>query len=269
MKMFQWLCITLSLLGIAAHAQARPIHKIDAYGIYAVAKNGYVRVVPYNHINNFVDFKYLDEIPSVIRGSEQVKFIVYTNHFKTGNYRFETRPLQTTLTITAVSFNARPLKDRGMYELTLDKKVQDGNMLHVYAPEFFGHRMGAVVLGDTQKDLVRYFSDKKQRDAYAMRTYLEDAIKAYPENKALNDLYPYWRHAAREEKDRKDYSGIDENWHKYKQADKPYLKVSYLRSMLGDINSYLRDHPHGKKAKVARQRKEFAEKKIREYEPLL
>ena len=42
-----------------------------------------------------------------------------------------------------------------------------------------------------------------------------------------------------------------------------------MRTMLGEINGYLRDHPDGKKSAEAKQRKDYAEKKIKEYEPLL
>jgi hypothetical protein len=156
-----------------------------------------------------------------------------------------------------------------MYELTLDKNIQDGNMIHIYAPEVAGYRLGAVMLGDTQKKLVNYFSNKQNNKAYAMHAYLKDALKAYPDNKKLYDLLVYWQDAARLEKDLKDYGYVDENWRKYNNAKKLYLKASYLRSMLGEINSYLTEHPDGKKVAEARQRKEFAEKKLKEYEPLL
>jgi hypothetical protein len=62
---------------------------------------------------------------------------------------------------------------------------------------------------------------------------------------------------------------VDEKWRKYNSAEKIHLKVRYLRSMIGEINGYLRDHPDGTKAKEAKERKVYAEKKIKEYEPLL
>jgi hypothetical protein len=256
-------------VGVVSHSTAKTVKTIDTFGVYVVAKKGYVKVMPYNHVDNFVDFKHLQEVASVERGTDKVRLIVYSNDFKTSNYAFEVRPVQTTIKIDEVSFSAKPLKKKNMYELILDKAVADGNMLHVYAPEVSGYRMGVIVLGDTQKELVKYFSDKKQLKAYAMLAYLEDALVAFPENKKLKALLPYWQQAAKDEKDVKAYGYIDDNWRKYNDATKIHLKVRYLRSMIGEINGYLRDHPDGKKAVEAKQRREFAEKKIKEFEPLL
>jgi len=44
--------------------------------------------------------------------------------------------------------------------------------------------------------------------------------------------------------------------------------VHYLKGMITEINGYLRDHPQGKKSEEAKQRKVFAENKIKEYKPL-
>jgi len=268
-KIVQWFFVAILLIGVASQSTANTVKTIDAFGIYVVANEGYVRVTPYNHVDNFVDFKYLNEIASVERGSDKVKLVVYSNDFKTSNYAFEIRPIQTTIQIDEVSFSAKPLKQKDMYEITIDKPITDGNMLHVYAPEVSGYRMGVVVLGNTEKELAKYFSDKKQDKAYAMLAYLEDALVAFPKSKKLNALLPHWRQAAKDEKDIKAYGYIDDNWRKYSDATKIHLKVRYLRTMLGEINGYLRDHPDGKKSAEAKQRKDYAEKKIKEYEPLL
>jgi len=101
-----------------------------------------------------------------------------------------------------------------------------------------------------------------------MLAYLEDSIKAYPKNKKLKALLPHWQKEANDERAVKAYGYVDENWRKYKNAKKNHVKVKHLRSMIGEINGYLRDHPDSKKAAEAKQRKIYAEQKIKEYEPL-
>jgi len=248
---------------------AKTVKKIDSYGVYVVAKNGYVKVTPYKHYDNFVDFKYLNKIPEVKRKSNQLKLIVYTNDFKAGNYRFELRPIETTIKVDEVNFSVKPMSKKDMYEFTLDEPVANGNMLHVIAPEVSGNYLGIVMLGNTQHELVNYFSNKKLEKAYAVKAYLEDSLTAFPKNKKLNELMTYWTQAATNEKDKRTYEYVNEKWRKYNSATKIHLKVSYLRGMIGEINGYLRDFPEGHKAKEAKERKEFAQKKIKEYEPLL
>ena len=269
-RSIHWFFISLLLLALSAYSSAKTIKKIDAHGVYVVAKKSYVKVTAYNHYANVVDFKYLNEIASVKRrSSKKVKLIVYTADFRQEKYSFETRPIQTAVKIDEVGFSVRPMKKKGMYEFTLDKSIADGNILHVHAHEISGRKMGAIVLGDPQKGLVRYFSDKKLEKAYAVLAYLEDSIKAYPENKELGALLPVWQQARKDEKAKKAYGYIDENWRKYKDATKIHLKVRYLRGMLGEINGYLRVYPDSYKAEEAKHRQVFAKKKIKEYESLL
>ncbi|VAX01088.1 hypothetical protein MNBD_GAMMA21-1842 [hydrothermal vent metagenome] len=268
-KLIHWLIVALILLGISAHSSAKTIKKIDSYGVYVVAKNGYVKVTPYKHYDNFANFKFLNEIPLVVRKSKKVKIIVYTNDFNTGNYRIELRPVQTTIKVSEVNFSVKPMSKKDMYEFTLDDSVADGNMLHIIAPEVSGNNLGIMMLGDTQTELIKYFSNKKLDAAYAVKAYLEDSLVSYPKNKKLKELLGYWTTAALNEKDKRTYKYVDEKWRKYNDATKIHLKVSYLRGMIGEINGYLRDFPKGYKAKEAHERKIFAQKKIREYEPLL
>ena len=269
LKTIHWFFLSLLLLGFSGVGTAKTVKKINSYGIYVAAIKGYVKVSTYNHYDNFVDFKYLHEVPSIKRKSKNVKVIVFTTDFNPSNYMFEVRPIQTTIQIDQVSFSAKPMKKKGMYMFTSDKPIADGNMLHVYGPEISGRGLGVVMLGNTQKELVKYFSDKKQEKAYAMLAYLEDSLKAYPKNKKLNALLPHWQKATKDEKAVKAYGYVDEKWRKYNNAKKIHLKVRYLRSMIGEINGYLRDHPDGTKATEAKERKVYAEKKIKEYEPLL
>ncbi len=268
-RLVHWFVISIALIAISGHSTAKTVKKIDSYGVYVVAKKGYVKVTPYNHYDNFADFKYLNKIPAVIRKSNKVKLIVYTNDFKAGNYRFETRPIQTTIKVDEINHSVKPMNKKDMYEFTLDNPVANGNMLHVFAPEISGNNFGIIMLGNTEKELEKYFSNKKLEKAYAVKAYLEDSLKAYPKNKKLNKLMTYWTKAALDEKDKRTYKYVDEKWRKYNSATKIHLKVSYLRGMIGEINGYLRDFPNGYKAAEAKERKQFAQKKIKEYEPLL
>jgi len=268
-KLLQGLIATFILAGIVGHAFAKTINKIDSYGIYVVAKKGYVKITSYKHFDNFANFKYLNEITSVTRKSNKLRLVVYTNNFDNNNYRFETRPVQTTIKITEVNFSVKPMKTKDMYEITLDDSVADGHMLHVIAPEVSGNNLGIIMLGDTQKELVKYFSDKKLDKAYAVKSYLEDSVMAYPKNKKLKKLLVYWTQAALNEKDKRTYEYVDEKWRKYNDATKIHLKVRYLNGMISEIDGYLRNFPGGYKASEAKERKIFAQKKIKEYEPLL
>jgi len=257
------------LLVLSSYGSAKTIKKVDSYGVYVVAKKGYVKITPYKHYDNFADFKYLNEIPYVKRKSDKVQLIVYTNDFKVGNYRLELRPIQTTIKIDEVNFSVKPMSKKDMYEFTIDTPVSNGNMLHVLAPEIAGNNLGIIMLGNTQKELEKYFSNKKIDKAYAVKSYLEDSLTAFPKNKKLKELMTYWTQAALNEKDKRTYAYVDEKWRKYNDATKIHLKVSYLRGMIGEINGYLKDFPKGYKVDEAKERKEFAQKKIKEYEPLL
>lgn len=268
-KLIHWLVVSLMILGISGYSSAKTIKKIDSYGVYVVAENGYIKITSYKHYDNFANFKYLNEIPSVIRKSKKIKLVVYTNDFNTDNYRIELRPIQTTIKIREVNFSVKPLSNKDMYEFTIDDPVADGNMLHVIAPEISGNNLGIIMLGDTQTELIKYFSNKKLDAAYAIKAYLENSLIAYPENKKLKQLLTYWTRAAFDEKDKRTYGYVDEKWRKYNDATKIHLKVSLLRGMIGEINGYLKDFPKGYKAKEAQERKIFAQKKIKEYEPLL
>ncbi len=267
--LIHWLVVSTILLGFSGYSSAKTIKKIDSYGVYVVAKNGYVKITPYKHYDNFANFKYLNEVPSVIRKSKKVKLVVYSNDFNTGNYRIELRPVQTTIKISEANFSVKPMSKKDMYEFTLDDSVADGNMLHIIAPEISGNNLGIIMLGDTQTELIKCFSNKKLDAAYAVKAYLEDSLVSYPKNKKLKELLGYWTTAAINEKDKRTYEYVDEKWRKYNDATKIHLKVTYLRNMIGELNGYLRDFPKGYKAEEAQQRKIFAEKKIKEYEPLL
>ena len=263
------LMLTAYLLIFAFHVTAQTTSKIESYGVYIVADAGYVRVTPYQHVNNFVDFKHLNEIPDVMRKGNELKLVVYDKEFHLGNYALELRPVQTTITLTSIGFSAKPLAQKDMYELTSDKPVKNGYMLHVYNYSFFPQNMGAIMLGDTEAELVKYFSQKTLPDAWPVHLYLEDALAAFPNNAQLKQLQPYWQQAAKNEKDAKAYGYIDEKWRKYNETEKISLKARYLRDMIGEVNSYLRDFPDGNKAKEAQERKSFAEKKLPEYEKQL
>lgn len=260
---------TICLFFGALNVSAQQVNKIESYGVYIVADKGYVRVLPYNGANNFVDFKELNEIAGAKRKGDELKLVVYDKDFNPGNYALALRPVQTTIEINNIGFSAKPLDQKDMYELITDKPVKNGAMLHVYNYSFFPQNMGVVMLGDVETELVNYFSQKSLPNAYAVEQYLDDALAAFPKSAKLKALQPRWQQAARNEKDAKAYGYVDEKWRKYNETDKIALKARYLRDMLGEINAYLRDFPDGNKAAEARDRKGVAEQKLPEYEKQL
>ncbi|VAW70474.1 hypothetical protein MNBD_GAMMA10-644 [hydrothermal vent metagenome] len=268
-KLIYKLAVLLMLSGFSAYSSAKTVKEIDSYGIYVAADNGYVKVTPYKQHDKFANFNDLNKIPYVKRKSDQVKFVVYTSGFHSDNYRFEIRPIQTTIKMDEVSFSAKPMSKKDMYEITLDESVANGNMLHIMAPEISGYNMGIVMLGNTEDELVKYFSNKKLDAAYAVKKYLEDSLEAYPENKKLKELMVYWTKAASDEKDKRSYKYVDEAWDEYNSATKIHVKLSRLKTVVSEINGYLRDFPKGSMASEATQRKKTALEKIEEYEVLL
>jgi len=256
----------LTFSGISA-ALADTVDVIESYGVYVAAEKGYVKVQPYNHNQRFVDFNHLKEVPFVERGSQALKIIVYKKDFNESSIGLELRPIDIVVDIQQIKFDIKPLKKPDMYELTVDSAVKDGVMLHVYSGFF--DNMGVIMLGNTQAELVKYFSQKQLPDAFAVNQYLDDALVAYPNNAKLKELSTYWTKAANIERDKKGYSYVEEKWQQFQNAEKLELKQRYLNDMIGEINGYLRDYPNGYKAAEAKDRKAMAEKKLKEYEKLL
>ncbi len=268
-KLIYKLAVLFLLLGFVSYSSAKNVKEIDSYGIYVVAGSDYVKITPYKRYDNFASFNDLDKIPYAKRKSDQVKLIVYTDGFHAGNYRFEKRPIQTTIKMDEVMFSAKAMNKKGMYELTLDEPVADGYMLHVVAPEISGYNMGIVMLGDTEDELEKYFSNKKLDSASAVKSYLKASLEAFPKNKKLKKLMAYWTAAASDEKDKSTYKYVDEAWSEYNNASKIHVKLSRLENAVSEINGYLRDFPEGYKAAEAKQRKKTALDKIQEYREIL
>lgn len=248
---------------------AKVVDTIEAYGVYVVAEKGFVKVGPYNHIDNFVDFKYLNEIEYVKRADKTLKVIVYEKNFSKNSVVFELRPVNTVVDIREVVFDVKPLTKPDMYELTMEKPIEDGVMLHVRSGYFFKENFGAIMLGETQAQLVKYFSQKQLPEAIYVKQYLDDALVAFPGNSELKKLAAYWDKEAMMAKDKKGYSYVEEKWQQYQQTEKIALKARYLRDLIGEINGYLNDHPDGYKADEAKQRRSHAEEKLKEYEKQL
>jgi hypothetical protein len=248
---------------------AKVVDAIETYGVYVVAEKGFVKVGPYDHIDKFVDFKFLNEIQFVKRADQTLKLIIYKKDFNENSFAFELRPIETNINISEVKFEVKPLSKPDMYELTLDKPVVDGVMLHVHSGDFFKNVFGAIMLGETQSQLVKYFSQKQLPDAPIVKQYLDDARAAFPNNAELKELATYWDKAAKQAKDKKGYSYVEEKWNEYQQTEKIALKARYLRDLIGEINGYLNDHPDGYKADEAKQRRSHAEEKLKEYEKQL
>ncbi len=268
-KIMSFIVAALSILGVAGAAWAKPVDNIESYGVYVAGANGYVKFGPYQHMDNFVDFKYLHEVPAVTRADDQLKVIIYAKDFSENNFVFELRPIDIIVDIKPIRFDIKPLAQKDMYELTLDRPVPDGTMLHVHSGSFFVDNMGVIMLGDTESQLIKYFSQKQLEDPQGVHAYLEDALQAYPNNSELKKLMTYWSQTAAAAKDNKDYSYVEEQWEKYHGTEQISLKVRYLESMIGEINGYLDQHPEGAKAREAQERKTFAETKIKEFKKML
>ncbi|MCF6259274.1 MAG: hypothetical protein L3J98_03790 [Gammaproteobacteria bacterium] len=256
--------LALAVLSAPVLAQSKAVEIIEYYGIYVTAQKGYVKLGHYDYPGGYVDFKHLNELPTVERADESLKLVVFQKDFDENQLTFELRPIQTTVDVKPVKFNVKPLKEKDMYELTLDKSVPAGSILQAYSGYFWRTHMGAIVLGDTQKLLEKYFSRKDLDDAYAVKIYLDDALQAYPKNSALKKLSQYWDKEAQREKATKDYGYVEKEWEKYKGTKKIRLQARYLKSLIGEIDNYLRNHSDSEKTKEAEDRKRYAEKKLEE-----
>ena len=158
------------------------VRSIESYGAYVVAKHGFVKLGPYLHIDRFVDFKHLHEIPYIERGSEKLTLILFAKDANERSFSFAIRPIQTTIDIREITPDIKPLADPDRYEVTLNTPLTDGHMLHIESGHFYDGRLSVIMLGNTQAELEKYFSDKSLDDASYVRAYLEDALQAFPEN---------------------------------------------------------------------------------------
>lgn len=266
-KRINYLLIGIIFLFSRAPTAARSIDDIDSHGIYVAADKGYVKVESYPHYDRFVDFKLLNKIPFANRKTDSLKLIIYEKNFDERSIILELRPLDIVVNIQKLKFHVKPLKRADMYELSVDLPIKNGAMLHVYSAFF--DNMGAIMLGDTQEELVKYFGQKQLQRPSIVIQYLEDALVAFPDNSKLKELAVYWQKAAKTEKDQKAYTYVDEKWQQYQRAEKLQLKKRYLDALIVEINGYLNEHPEGYKAEEARKRKAIAEEKLKEYEKLL
>ncbi|MCF6319167.1 MAG: hypothetical protein L3J83_07815, partial [Proteobacteria bacterium] len=69
-KLFFTLAQVAIATGTVVSAQSNTVETIEHYGVYVAAKSGYIKLEPYKHPGNFVDFKHLNELPSVERADE-------------------------------------------------------------------------------------------------------------------------------------------------------------------------------------------------------
>lgn len=260
---------TAIAVGVSIPAQSKTVETIEHYGVYVVAKNGYVKLEPYEHSGDFVDFKYLNELSSVERADESLKLVVFQEKFHEESLVIKLRPIQTTVDIREVRFNVKPLEKKDMYELSVEQPIPSGAILRAQFGDPWRTHMGVVMLGDTQKELEKYFSRKDLDDAYAVKLYLDDALMAYPGNASLKSLSNYWGEEAQKQRAAKTYGYVETQWEKYKGTKKIKLQVRYLKNLIGEINGYLNDHGDGEKAKEAKERKIFAEKKLEELQEQL
>ncbi|MES9943236.1 MAG: hypothetical protein ABW104_07660 [Candidatus Thiodiazotropha sp. 6PLUC2] len=267
-KVLKYLLGGLLLIASVSTALAKVIDSIDSYGIYVVTSNGYVKVESYSHDYDFVDFNYANEIPFAARGDDALKLVVYAKKFDPNSVELELRHLDVVVKREKIGFSVKPLDKTDMYELHADAPISDGAMLHVRSWLHFD-RMGVVMLGDTEAELVKFFSQKEMENATAVTQYLDDARVAFPDNDELKVLSKYWKSAAKAEKDIQAYTYVEEKWQQYENAEKLSLKARYLNAVMGEINGYLNQYPDGVKAEEAEQRRLIAEEKLEEYEKLL
>jgi len=256
------------LLAAAAPASAKSVTNISTPGVYVVDSKGYVKVEPYAHDYQFVDFNYANEIPFAKRSSDTLKLVVYQKDFDENSIALELRPLNVKVTLQKVKFSVKTMDKPDMYELVADIPVKDGAILQVKSWAFFDN-MGVVMMGNTEEELVRFFSQKDMPNASTVTQYLDDSLVAFPDSAQLKSLSKYWKDAAATEKDREAYTYVDEKWQKYEQAEKLTLKQRYLEAAVVEINGYLNEHPQGINASEAKKRLATAEEKLKEYEKLL
>ncbi|MCF6263860.1 MAG: hypothetical protein L3J24_09785 [Xanthomonadales bacterium] len=267
-KLFFILAQVAIATGTVVPAQSKAVETIEHYGVYVAAKNGYIKLEPYKHSGDFVDFKHLSELPSVERADESLKLVVFQKSFDEEYLAIKYRPIQTTIDIREIKFNIKPLEKEDMYELTTEQPISTGAILQVQSGSW-GTNMNVIVLGDTQKELEKYFSRKDLDDPYVVKLYLDDALIAYPENSTLNGLSNYWGKEAKKQKAAKTYGYVQTEWGKYEGTKKINLRIRYLKSLIGEINGYLNDHADGEKAEEAKERKLYAEKKLQELQEQL
>lgn len=263
--------ISLCLLVFSAlPVSAATVKEIKSYGVYVAGKDGYTKVRPYKHTaNNFVEFKYLHELATVKRTDKKLKLIVYQKDFNQDRVAFRLQPMQNTIKVDDVKFDIAPLDKADMYELTLEQDVADGTALLVGTSAFYDYNFGAIMLGDIQAYLEKYFNDSNNGPYYASLSNVRESAAAFPKNKKLKELVKKWEVIAAREKDKKDYEYVDTAWRKYEGATKLKLQARYLRNVIREVNGYLQNHPKGSKVGDANKRKSFAEKKLKEIEKLL
>jgi hypothetical protein len=210
------------------------VETIDSQGIYVVSSKGFVKVEPYSHDYRFVDLNYANEIPFVERNSDVLELVVYQKEFQPNSIELELRPLDIKVKLQKVRFNVKPMEQPDMYKLTTETHISDGAMLHVKSWSHFDN-MGVVILGNTQKELVKFFSQKEMKDAPTVKQYLDDALVAFPNNAELKSLSGYWKAAAEKERDTADYAYVEEKWQQYENAEKLTLKSRYLEAVIVEV----------------------------------
>jgi hypothetical protein len=256
------------LVSSLLYADTKPIDAIHTPGIYLSTNSGYVKIEPYKHDYRFVDFNFLNELPYAVRAEQRLAVVIYEKDFNPDSIELELRPLDVKVKLQKLKFTVHPMKNPDMHELVVDQPISDGAMLQVRSWSYF-ENFGAIMLGETEQQLVNFFSQKEMHNASTVVQYLSDARVAFPDNTNLQDLAAYWKEAAEIEIDNRDYTYVQEKWQNYEEATKISLKDRYLNALIVEINGYLSTHPKGVHAEEAIQRRDFAEKQLKELEKLL
>jgi len=104
---------------------------------------------------------------------------------------------------TEITMDIAPTDKKDKYKLSFDKPIPAATILQVYQGTWFTYGMAAIALGNPQKELVAILSNMDQQ-AYAALPSVEEAIRAFPNNKEFKALLPKWQQARKSEKDNKD-----------------------------------------------------------------
>ncbi len=264
----RFISLTLILFSSQLFADIKPTAAIDTPGIYLSTNSGYVKIEPYQHDYRFVDFNFLNELPYAVRAEKRLAVVIYEKDFNPDSIELELRPLDVKVKLQKLKFTVHPMQNPDMHELVVDQPVSDGAMLQVRSWSYF-ENFGAIMLGETEQQLVNFFSQKEMQNASTVIQYLDDARVAFPDNTKLQELSTYWKEAAEIEIDNRDYTYVQEKWQKYDEATKLSLKERYLNALIVEINGYLSTHPKGVHAEEAIQRRAFAEEQLKELEKLL
>ncbi|WP_109851812.1 hypothetical protein [Aquimarina sp. AU58] len=238
---------------------------IKQFGIHIKSKDSYLSFATINN-TSFPEFRHLNKIPSVLRENDHIEIIVYLQNFESGSLVAQARKLALGGFNEDVNFGIEPLEKENMYKLTTDTTIPDGSFLFI---SIGWNEILAVFLGDSEKEVIAFFSDTNLRPAYAAVPDLEDTIKAFPNSQELINLLPKWKEIKQLERQELEYKYVEEAWQKYHGTEKISLKIRYLKDMQMALNGFLANHPESNKSEECRERQIQIDTKLPELEKMI